>query len=353
MAIGTRELLATLKIDPEFEGKIPPLTEAEFEQLRENILDAGEVYEPIRVWNGTVVDGHNRLRVVRENSSIKWQTRDMEFADKWAAFDWMYRNQLGRRNLTDEQRTYMIGKMYEARKKSRGGTGANQYNSKVQNAQNGPSANRNDKDKHGVSGEMAVELNIGRNTVRRAEKFAKGVDMLRKLSPESADKVLKGKTKATKTQIATFGELASESQEQVAPEIVKAIEKGESLPATTMKNAHGKPRQELQPETTTADLSTDRPKKRNYSGNAELRELYRTIDEAYAPMIDQNAPSTFDINDLKIEIDDNGEMFLSALRSTIESRKYLLVDAESKQIVFNAIANIMQGITKLRGEYMK
>ena len=36
-----------LKIDPEFRDKIPPLTDAEFEQLRENILADGEVYEPI------------------------------------------------------------------------------------------------------------------------------------------------------------------------------------------------------------------------------------------------------------------------------------------------------------------
>lgn len=35
-----------LKIDPEFRDKIPPLTDAEFEQLKENILSDGEVYEP-------------------------------------------------------------------------------------------------------------------------------------------------------------------------------------------------------------------------------------------------------------------------------------------------------------------
>lgn len=36
-----------LKIDPEFRDKIPPLTEDEFKQLEENILEDGEVYEPI------------------------------------------------------------------------------------------------------------------------------------------------------------------------------------------------------------------------------------------------------------------------------------------------------------------
>lgn len=46
--------MTNLRIDPEFRDKIPPLTDAEFEQLQENILNDGEVYEPIAVWNGTI-----------------------------------------------------------------------------------------------------------------------------------------------------------------------------------------------------------------------------------------------------------------------------------------------------------
>ena len=62
--------MATFTIDPEFKSKIPPLTDAEYEQLKENILEAGEVYEPIVVWNGTIVDGHNRWKIIQENPEI-------------------------------------------------------------------------------------------------------------------------------------------------------------------------------------------------------------------------------------------------------------------------------------------
>ena len=55
-----------LTIDPEFRDKIPPLTETEYAQLRENILADGEVYEPIVVWNGTIIDGHNRWKIFFE-----------------------------------------------------------------------------------------------------------------------------------------------------------------------------------------------------------------------------------------------------------------------------------------------
>ena len=84
-----------LRVEKEFQEKIPPLTEAEFEQLRENILNDGEVYEPIAVWNGIIVDGHNRWKVIQEHPKIPYKIREMDFADKWAAFDWMYQKQLG------------------------------------------------------------------------------------------------------------------------------------------------------------------------------------------------------------------------------------------------------------------
>lgn len=45
----------------------------------------------------------------------------MDFADKWAAIVWMCRNQLGRRNITDEQKTVLIGEAYKAQKMTQGG----------------------------------------------------------------------------------------------------------------------------------------------------------------------------------------------------------------------------------------
>lgn len=84
--------MADFRIDPEFQGKIPPIGEDEYKQLCENILEAGEVYEPLVVWNGVLIDGHNRWKVIQEFPNIKWRVREMQFPDKWAAFEWMYRN---------------------------------------------------------------------------------------------------------------------------------------------------------------------------------------------------------------------------------------------------------------------
>ena len=49
-----------LKIDPEFEDVIPPISSEEFEQLEKNIVSEGALLSPIIIWNGYIVDGHNR-----------------------------------------------------------------------------------------------------------------------------------------------------------------------------------------------------------------------------------------------------------------------------------------------------
>ena len=61
-----------LRIDPEFESKIPPLTEEEYQLLEENILQDGVVLNPLIVWNGCIVDGHNRFRIIQAHPEIKY-----------------------------------------------------------------------------------------------------------------------------------------------------------------------------------------------------------------------------------------------------------------------------------------
>ena len=346
---GTPELLAGLKIEPEFEGKIPPLTEAEFQQLRENILEAGEVYEPIRVWNGTVVDGHNRLKVIRENPEVRWSARDMDFADKWAAFDWMYRNQLGRRNLTDEQRTYMIGKMYEARKQSQGGNRETQHDENgrfTASSQNG--ALRNGK----TSVAIAKELGVGQKTVERAEKFAKGIDALKQVSPGAADKILKGQAKVkgkstlgndidvkvNKSDVAALASANPELQQQAA----RAIEKGEALPAmTTAKPGRGSGKKPVEQETP----SSDSMEKRSSESGSEETPWVPDPNNPY-----DVGPTGYCIDDLVEEVKLNGEDYVRGLRTLLETRFPQFDKAANRMKIRREIDIIIHGFTILKEE---
>lgn len=220
--------MTNIIVEPEFANKIPPLTDDEFRQLEENILADGEVYEPIVTWNGVIVDGHNRWKIIQKHPGIPYKIREMQFADRWEAFEWMYRKQLGRRNLTTEQKTYMIGKMYEARKNTQGGDRRSEEFSNGQNVH--LKDHREIKD--GTSGEIGKEFGIDGKTVRRAEKFAQGVDKIREVDKATADKVLAGKANVTKTAVQALS--------KAEPEAVKAatekIKAGETINVENLRN---------------------------------------------------------------------------------------------------------------------
>lgn len=77
----------------------------------------------------------------------------------------------------------MVGKMYEARKNTQGGTGANQHTvEKEQTGQNVHSANGRRISRDGTSGQIGREVGMSDRNVRRAEKFAKGIDALSEIS---------------------------------------------------------------------------------------------------------------------------------------------------------------------------
>ena len=110
-----------LKTDPEFQSKIPPLTFEELNQLEANILRDGRILNPIIVWEGLIVDGHNRYTIAMKHPEIPFTIHEKEFASRYEAIIWICKNQLGRRNLTPEQKKYLIGKQYEAEKMKLGG----------------------------------------------------------------------------------------------------------------------------------------------------------------------------------------------------------------------------------------
>ena len=58
--------LSQLKIDPEFQSKIPQLQFEEEQQLEQNIITEGRLLNPIITWNGYILDGHTRYHIVKD-----------------------------------------------------------------------------------------------------------------------------------------------------------------------------------------------------------------------------------------------------------------------------------------------
>ena len=206
--------LNALKVDPEFQGKIPPLTFEELNQLEANILRDGRIINPIIVWEGLIVDGHNRFIIAKKHPEIPYTVHETEFANRYEAIIWICKNQLGRRNLTPEQKKYLIGKQYEAEKCSNGGDRKSAVaKSGCQIGNLIPTSKTCQK--------VAKENGVGMRTVFRAEEFAKGVDAAEEAVPGTRQKVLSGEVKPTAAEIASVARAPPEERPALVAEICK------------------------------------------------------------------------------------------------------------------------------------
>ncbi len=91
-----------MKIDKEFQSLIPPLEKEEKNRLRDSIKQEG-VREPLILWKGILVDGHNRKEIA-DKLNVKYKTIDKKFKDRNEVILWMINNQLGRRNISSYDR---------------------------------------------------------------------------------------------------------------------------------------------------------------------------------------------------------------------------------------------------------
>lgn len=199
-----------LKIHEELRSAMDELDPQEYAELKKSI-EAEGVRDAIVTWNGFIVDGHNRYKIAKEVGK-KFTIARHDFKDIDAVKKWIYRNQLGRRNLTPERRAYFIGQLYMSEKRENGGTDyADRKNSKGKS----------------TAELVAEKAGTSPSTVVRASDFAKGVDAVAEVAgPEVKKEILAGKAEIPKKVIEQVGKLASKE-----PEVVKEAKRDGSLQA--------------------------------------------------------------------------------------------------------------------------
>jgi len=106
-----------LIIDREFQKLIPSLQPEEFKQLEANILRDG-CQEPLSIWkyDGKIIliDGHNRYKICEKHNK-KFEVVFLDLEDREHTKLWIGERQLGRRNLTDDQRSVIANEIREWR----------------------------------------------------------------------------------------------------------------------------------------------------------------------------------------------------------------------------------------------
>ena len=224
--------MINLKIDPEFQNQIPPLTDDEYKQLEENILKEGKLLSPLIVWNNTLVDGHNRYAILQKHPEICFSTMPLRFESREEVLAWICKNQLGRRNLSPEQKRYLIGKQYEAEKKAAKIFRGNQY---TLAKKSGGAHDDNHHSGKKTCDRIAEENGVSRASVLRASHYTRGIDIADNLSPGIKQKVFSGEVKFTNEEMSKLVLSSPDKRQDVFaeimhPEITKAMETANADP---------------------------------------------------------------------------------------------------------------------------
>ena len=222
--------LSNLKIDPEFSAQILPLSFEELQQLEQNIIAEGRLLNPIITWNGYILDGHTRYRILKKHGFIKFEVEEIQLANKYEALAWICKNQLGRRNLSPERKKFLLGKEYESTKLAVGGQPGNC--NKV---------NRCDQNDHIDSEKrtcerIAVEHGVGSATVRRAEKYMNGVEAADDAAPGAREEILNGKIKAADREICAIAKAPKGQRSEIVAELRKPKSERDKQLASSTKS---------------------------------------------------------------------------------------------------------------------
>lgn len=172
---------------------IPPLTDEELFQLEQNLVQHG-VKDPLTLWETTgivagingndspvyiLVDGHNRYQFIKKHQ-LDFRLNLLQFTSLDDVREYMIDYQLGRRNLTLEQASYLRGLRYLKQKTARGGSAAI------------------DTPRVNVSETLAKEFGVSSRTIKRDGEYAAS---LQKLDPGTRREVLAGKQKMPRSKI--------------------------------------------------------------------------------------------------------------------------------------------------------
>ena len=227
---------------------------------------SNEVLNRQQFEDGFILDGHTRYRILRKHPFIAYQIQEIELANRYAALSWICQNQLGRRNLDPERKKFLMGKLYESEKLARGGSKerAHDENGRFTSmVQNDPLRAK----QLSTCERIAAQNGVGAATVKRAEKYAKGVDAAEDAVPGAREEILTGRIKATDAEItalaktpkaeipAALAELRKPKQER-QPRKAETASSKQTL-SEISKSIHGHQRQLTAEERTSLKASID------------------------------------------------------------------------------------------------
>lgn len=197
--------MAGIRIDEEFKGLLAPLSSEQYDGLEADILAKG-CLDAIKLWNGTIIDGHNRYSICTKHD-LSFRTEELAFDARDDVIEWIIRHQLNRRNQTPEQISYFRGKLYEQRKKQgeRTDLTCGNYYHKSKTAET-----------------IAEEYGVTEKTIRNDADFAKAIDTIgAEAGQDIKQQILAGDLPITKKDAVTLAKMKPEERKERVQQVIK------------------------------------------------------------------------------------------------------------------------------------
>lgn len=198
-----------LQINKDFVNLISPYTKREYLALEEQLLAEGCI-EPIITWNGYIIDGLTKYEICLRHD-IPFEVKEMRFSCKEAAYAFVCKNQLLRRDLTFETRKFLIGMQYEAEKylnstRSRSYTG---WKGNVDNISLAGVDYRESPTRHTTAQRIADENQVTHATVQKYAIYTKALLSIGSKYPEILPKILAGRLKLPHGRVVELSKLSA------------------------------------------------------------------------------------------------------------------------------------------------
>ena len=216
-------------IDEEFKALMPALDVETCAALERNLIENGCMY-PLVLWNGILIDGHNRYELCTKNN-IPYKTINKDFPSRDAALIWIIANQIARRNLTPLQLSNFRGLHYRAVKRIFANKqGKNQYSEDVGHNDPHPTTAK----------QLAGQYNVSQKTIKRDAGVSAALEAIGEVSLLAKEKVMSGGVPLNKKELR---DLSRKSKDEIEA-LAKQIEEGSYDKGTYKKDM---------PETQTAE----------------------------------------------------------------------------------------------------
>lgn len=314
MSLNQEKMLWSLRIDKEFKELIRPLYKSEYLQLEANIVADG-CREPITVWNGIIIDGHNRYKICTKHG-IPFAVTEKNFSSREEAIIWICTNQLGRRNLTEESRKFLIGKQYQSEKIISRRKAVYQESSEESpdlpyETFNPNPASRVVNTQKKTAERIAEENHISHGTVEKYSIYSRAIDEISKKEPQMAMKILSGRYKISHDGVIALSKRSTEEIQDLNRRLERSQHPFARYQTTRqeMQNISSTPIEEQEEPKTIKDM----PK---YDPDAEVVGLTLTIP-SWSSSIDRIVHS--DLTHISGSARDNLRHALLKLQDSIDA----------------------------------